>query len=164
MNSFVKALNNEVSVDDEMTVTTNGMATPVSSNSVLVDLFFAIGSSRGKDISGLFKKALYENSDLAAKILLWSRDVREGAGERQTFRNLLNVLATENLDLAVKVARKIPELGRWDDFLSLEHPVLKEIGFGIIHNALNSGIKAENILKNINSMSETECKQILDSF
>jgi Domain of unknown function (DUF2828) len=69
--------------------TENGMATLASSLDPHVDLFFAIAASRGKDISNLFGAAYADNRDLALRILLWARDVRGGAGERQTFHDLL---------------------------------------------------------------------------
>ena len=54
MNSFVDAVK---TVPTE-TVTNNGMKTYTSSMNALVDLFFAIGASRGKDISPAFVKAM----------------------------------------------------------------------------------------------------------
>ena len=67
-----------------MNFTTNGAMTLATSTNANVDLFFQIGASRGTDISDMFAKALEENKELALRILLWTRDVRGGAGERQT--------------------------------------------------------------------------------
>ncbi len=54
MNAFVEAVK---SVPME-TRTANGMKTFDSSKSALVDLFFSIGASRGKNLDAQFTKAL----------------------------------------------------------------------------------------------------------
>lgn len=95
--------------------TFNNAVTNYSSLNANVDLFFLIGASRNKDISSTFISAFVENEDLAIRNLLWARDVRSGAGERQTFRNLFKVLIEQNSELAIKVLNKLPELGRFDD-------------------------------------------------
>jgi len=94
-------------------VTANGASTHSTSSNACVDLFFLIGSSRGKDLSVPFLKAYGEDPELATRILLWSRDVREGAGERQLFRDL--VLLIEDESIVRQVIYLIPELGRFDD-------------------------------------------------
>jgi hypothetical protein len=106
----------------ENTTTTNGMTANSSSLNECVNLFFSIGAMRGKDtdkVITLFSKAFNENPRTAMRILFWSRDVREGAGERQIFRDVLNYLV-KNYPQAVKVNLDlIPEYGRWDDLHGL---------------------------------------------
>lgn len=102
--------------------TYNGARTNKSSLSKCLDFFFLAGSSRNKDIRGVFKAAYQEDRETALRILLWTRDIRGGAGERQTFRNLYHYLpwmgcATGEND-HVAVSRKVPEIGRWDDLWS----------------------------------------------
>lgn len=102
--------------------TTNGMRANTTTFSRNVDLFFAAGASRGKDISGLFAKACGEDLDIAVRILQWTRDIRGGAGERQVFNTIVKKLATgnkEELAVASKLLPKIPEIGRWKDVLEL---------------------------------------------
>ena len=72
-----------------MSRTLNGMPAFTLSGNPLVDLFSAIGSSRGKDLKSQFLAAYDADRIKALKILLWARDIRGGAGERQTVRNLL---------------------------------------------------------------------------
>jgi hypothetical protein len=100
------------------TTTKNGMTTSSSSLNECVNLFFSIGAMRGKSstkVIELFSKAFNENPRTAIKILFWSRDVREGAGERQIFKDIMSYLA-ENHPEVVKVNLDlIPEYGRWDD-------------------------------------------------
>lgn len=103
-----------------MTRTTNGMAAQVTSFNHNVDLFAKIGSARGLDLSGLFRNAYNENRDLAVRNLLWVRDIRGGAGERQTFRSLMNQIARElDIHTTARIIAKIPEVGRWDDLWQL---------------------------------------------
>jgi hypothetical protein len=103
-----------------LTTTTNGMKALKSSFNANVDLFAQIGSARGTDMTNLFRKAFKEDANLAIRNLLWVRDVRGGAGERQTFRTLLNLLVREqDRDIASRVVAKIPELGRWDDMFDI---------------------------------------------
>lgn len=104
------------------TRTTNGMRAHASTMSKNVDLFFAAGASRGKDISGLFRNAAAEDLNIAVRILQWTRDIRGGAGERQLFRDILAKLAggsKAECEVAAKLIPKVPELGRWDDLLVL---------------------------------------------
>jgi len=100
------------------TTTKNGMTTSSSSLNECVNLFFSIGAMRGKSstkVIELFSKAFNENPRTAMRILFWSRDVREGTGERQIFKDIMSYLA-ENHPEVVKVNLDlIPEYGRWDD-------------------------------------------------
>lgn len=111
--------------------TWNGMKTNSTSLSPVTDLFFKIGAARGKfetivaDLSG----ALGSDKDAAVRIVLWARDVRNGAGERQTFRDAIDFMADNaliTLDEARRIMAKIPELGRWDDLKAFEDTVLEE--------------------------------------
>jgi hypothetical protein len=89
------------------TRTTNGDEAFDSTGSGAVNLFFTIGSARKtgakENVITEFKKVLNRDPDTAAAILCWARDCRGGAGERDTFRQLLNVLAKENPDVGRKV-------------------------------------------------------------
>lgn len=110
MNAFVTSLNQA-----QFTVTENGMGALTNSNNKLVDLFYKVGASRGKDLTADFAAAYAENPSLAARLALWARDVRGGAGERQHFRNFMLFLEKSNPDLAVSMLPLVPEVGRFDD-------------------------------------------------
>ena len=84
MSTFANAVANTT----RDSLTANGMLTLDSSLNPCVDLFFAIGSSRGKDIIPEFERAYNSNPTAALRILFWARDIRGGAGERETFRKL----------------------------------------------------------------------------
>jgi hypothetical protein len=67
MNTFVQA----VTKKKRSTTTENGMHAFKNSGSKLVDLFFSVGASRGKDISGKMLAALTEDKVLASQLMLW---------------------------------------------------------------------------------------------
>lgn len=119
--------------------TANGMKAFSTSKSAVLDLFGLIGSARGVDITKQFAAALAENTDLTVRMLLWARDIRGGAGERQTFRNLLADLEKLNPKLAGRLIRKVPELGRWDDLFAYKDPLNRANAFAFIREALSKG-------------------------
>ena len=151
-------------VINQETTTTNGMKAFKTTTNPLVDLFFKIGASRGKDITKDFTAAFVENKALALRIAQWARDVREGAGERQIFKDILVYLEKADPEAASLLINKVPELGRWDDLLVFTTPALKAQAFGLIKTALESGIKAQEILKDIDRLSEEECDNLLHMF
>lgn len=158
MNTFASAVTNQ------MTTTTNGMLSPVSSNSACVDLFYKISSSRGQDIIPAFTAAYVENKDLALRITLHSRDIRQGSGERQIFRNILQHLERVDSEAACLLMNKVEELGRWDDlFIDHFNLTCQKHAFTLVKNALMAGVEAKKLLANLDSMSEEVCRKILES-
>lgn len=110
-----------------------------SSLSSCLDFFYVSGASRGKDIKADFVKALAENKEVAIRTLLWLRDAREGAGERQQFKDLLNVLVEHQDKVLEQIIPLIPEMGRWDDILVFEGTTVKTQAFDLITKALADG-------------------------
>ena len=132
MNAFVTAVANQEAR------TANGMKARKSTVKATVDLFYNIGASRGKDITGAFTAAYVENSDVALRIAQWARDVRGGAGERQLFRDILVHLEKRDPDAALALLKKIPEIGRWDDIFVFQSPVLKSAAYTMLGDALRA--------------------------
>jgi hypothetical protein len=125
-----------------LTLTSNGMATNLTTLNNCVDLFFSIGSMRGKSknkVVKLFSEAYNENPLIATKVLFWVRDVRGGAGERQVFRDVISFLATNSPQTVRKNISLIPEFGRWDDVLVLLGTELEDDMFSLIRTALSNG-------------------------
>lgn len=128
-------------VSDEDTTTNNGDLTYSTSLNANVDLFFQIGAARGQNVSELFEKALNEDRNIALRILLWARDIRGGAGERQVFRSLM-IRAMNSLDGDKEAIQRFVdatvEVGRWDDLITLffntdfEYYALRKIRHGLI--------------------------------
>lgn len=135
MNSFVNAVQ-ETPVE---TRTINGMKTNASSMNALVDLFFAIGASRGKDMTKAFEKAIVANETLALRLLVWARDVRGGAGEREVVRKILTYMEKNHPAALERILPLIPEYGRFDDLLVFQTQAFKEKAYVIIGDALRAG-------------------------
>ena len=123
----------------EVKRTENGMKAWATSDSKVLDLFGKIGSGRGRDMSRDFSAAVAEDANLAIRVLLWARDVRSGAGERQTFRSLLSALETANPALAGRIMHKVPELGRWDDLFIYRDPINRKNALRMFADALMNG-------------------------
>lgn len=119
--------------------TENGMVTNSTTLNACVDMFSRIGSMRKESFStvvNLFVKALEEDALVAMKILFWARDVRGGAGERKSPRNIFIYLANNRSELLKKNLHLISEYGRWDDLFCLigtpvEGEVLELISKGL---------------------------------
>jgi hypothetical protein len=139
MSTFVEAVVNQEAR------TENGMKARKSTANAVVDLFYNIGASRGKNIVPAFTAAFVENKELALRTALWARDVRGGSGERELFRNILRHLENTDVKSAVLLMAKVPELGRWDDLLVFKGDFLKQMAFEMIKNALeaNNGLCAK---------------------
>ena len=132
MNAFVNAVANQEAR------TANGMKARKSTAKATVDLFYNIGASRGKNITGDFTAAYVENADVALRIAQWARDVRGGAGERQLFRDILVHLEKRDPDAALALLKKVPEVGRWDDIFVFTSPVLKSAAYTMLGDALRA--------------------------
>lgn len=133
MTTFVEAVKNQEAR------TTNGMKALKSTTDNVVDLFFKIGASRGKDIIPSFVSALVENKELALRVAMWARDVRGGAGERQLFRDILQYLEVNDVETAKAVLKKVPELGRWDDIFVFKTQEMKHVAYDMLKDALQAG-------------------------
>ena len=133
MSTFVEA------VENQEARTENNMKAYKHTKSACVDLFFKIGASRGKNIIPDFTAALVEDRELALRIVQWARDIREGAGERKLFRDILQYLEKADQRAAVQLAKKVPELGRFDDLFEFKTAEMQDVGFEIVRQALESG-------------------------
>lgn len=123
-----------------MIVTTeNGAGAYSSTSSRVLDLFFQINAMRDQkeeSISSFFSKALDEDPLDAMRILFWSRDIRQGQGERRTFRILLNWLANNHPNILRKNLHLVGEFGRWDDIFSVFDTELEADALSIIRKEL----------------------------
>jgi len=126
---------------ENVTRTENGMLTNPTTLNSCVDLFFSIGSMRGKDESTLhrlFSESYNENPLITMKILFWVRDVRGGSGERKVFRDILSWLVLNHPQSVSDNIHLIPEYGRWDDVLTLVGTPLETEMFSLIKTALSN--------------------------
>lgn len=132
MTTFAQAVNNQ------LTTTTNAMPAYQKTGNANVDLFFKIAAARNMNIIPTFVAAFVENPDLAIRTTLWSRDVLQGAGERRTFKRILNYLEQHDLETCKRVLNKIPDLGRMDDGYELLLDPARLYWFDIVKRELEN--------------------------
>ena len=90
--NFAEAAKNNT----KFTRTENGAVALNTTGNQLLDFFGTVGSLRGADenrITRLFGDAYKADPLMATKIAYYSRDIREGLGERSTFRTILRYMA-----------------------------------------------------------------------
>lgn len=123
--------------------TENGARTNKSSGKACLDLFAIIGAARRHpgQLVTLFTRAHLEDRALALRILLWARDARGGAGEREAFRNILHWLERHDSEAARLLVQsgKVPEMGRWDDLLGVATPAMRALVAEQVGEALKAG-------------------------
>jgi hypothetical protein len=157
--SFKAAVQNYI--NEAPARTANGMQARATSASAVLDFFGKAGSSRDTALVKEFMAALVENQDLALRALLWTRDVRSGAGERKQFRDLLAALESVDPTLAGRIMHKIPLLGRWDDLFVYTDPINRRKAFEMYADTLNKGVRAKVTLRRLESMTEEQCQTLL---
>lgn len=131
-------------VNRETTVTENGMATLESSLDPVVDLFFKIGGSRGKfeQLKPTLSAAFSADPEMTVRVLLWARDARSGAGERQLFRDaILYAFSTGALTKTQgeRIVQKVPEMGRFDDLYSFIGTPCEDSALELFAGAIRAG-------------------------
>lgn len=131
MNAFIQT------VKDEQVVgrTFNNAKTNSTSGNYVLDFFNAAGN-RSVTLDREFDLAHGVDSKLAFRVALWTRDIRSGAGERQTFRNLLLHFEKHFQEELIALLPKIPELGRWDDIFIFTNPQVKKAALELIKSVL----------------------------
>lgn len=140
INAFVNAVNQ--SQHKGKTLTENGATVRKSSGNHVLNFFSKVGSMRNtssQEKIKLFWDAYKEDSEMALRVLLWSRDILQGAGERETFRQIYKELAKVHPKEAKKLLPKIPELGRWDDLIALNHTALNDQAIKFWYEAVKGG-------------------------
>ena len=104
------------------TRTENGAVALNTSGNKCLDFYASVGSLREADenrITRLFADAYQENPLLATKIVFYGRDIRDGLGERETFRKLIKYMAEYHPGALKPNLNLIGYYGRWDDLYSL---------------------------------------------
>lgn len=113
--SFIEKL-----AKNEKVTTENGATGYKTSSNVLVDLNFKVPSMR-KDASNAFDdfdRAFDEDREHTLKWLLYLRDIKNGIGERDSFRDILLHLCYTNEKFGTRfVSLPLECFGRWDDYI-----------------------------------------------
>jgi len=135
-NKFTKAL----LAEENTTTTTNGDKALKSTTSKILDFFSKAGAIRTVSDSekiALFNAAYSEDKLLALKALFFIRDIRGGAGERDTFRVIAKSLCGRD-PLVVKMNIELfSEYGRWDDLFVLFGTSIEEDALNLIERYFN---------------------------
>ncbi len=120
--------------------TENGAVGNLTTGSKLVDLNFKIPSFRNGIDKYAFIHALNEDKLLALKWLLYLRDVREGVGERKSFREFVVALVDYDLEIANTFIDgvDIAEYGRWDDYVDIAYRVQNDFIRNIILHKIDT--------------------------
>lgn len=130
--------------------TENGAVAHKSTLSAVVDLYQLVGSSRNhvENIHDAFLKAVKENKDLAVRTLLHARDIRGGMGERAVGRKMLQISIKHlSEDENLRIMRKVPEMGRWDDMLVYFNTKYQNDAFQMILAGLDNPKTASLVAK-----------------
>lgn len=122
-----------------LSTTTNGAVNYKSSLSKCLDLFFNISTFRKNSPIQAFKAAFAEDPVVATRIMMYARDIRGGARERQMFRTLLAHIDSTDPELAIMICTKVPEIGRWDDLLCVTSKAGREFVYAMFAEALTNG-------------------------
>ena len=138
--NFATALQNE----STKAYTENGAAALNTTGDARLDLFGTIGALREADetrIQRLFAESYKQDPLFTTKIVFYGRDIRGGAGERETFRKLIHYMAKchpesirPNLDL-------IGVYGRYDDLYALMDTPLETEMWGLMKPQLEEDRK-----------------------
>lgn len=93
-----------------------------TTESALLDFFSMIGAMKERPEIDIIKKFVlaYQEDPLSAfRCVFYTRDIREGLGERRAFRVLLTYMGNTYPEIVRKNLKFIPEYGRYDDFYAL---------------------------------------------
>lgn len=124
---------------------TENMALAVdTTTSKLVDLFAISGAMRSRtvdEISDKMDQAFDEDRRLATKLAFYTRDVREGLGERRAGRIMLYRIALKEPELIIKNLHLFAEYGRFDDLFILFGTACEEAMVEFVIKTLKQDLK-----------------------
>lgn len=136
MNTLLNGLKNEFN----WTYTENGAYTYKSTMDAVLDLFYHAPAKRGQDNTALFAKAYSEDALLAVKTAFYVRDMRGGAGERNTFSQMLRWLNVNRPAVFNAIIPLVPEYGRWKDVVEfVDNPFV----VSVVQNQLLADIESD---------------------
>lgn len=136
---FAKAL--EETIKAGKTLTENGAVGYKTSKSSLLDFNFKVSSFRNQseqDIENAFAGAYSENPLMAVKLMFMTGDIRQGMGERRTFKVCLKWLAKHHKEVAGKILGLVPEYSRWDVVVDMLGTEVDSVAFSIIKSQLEA--------------------------
>lgn len=151
--NFAEAIKNE----QKWTLTENGAVALNTTGTALLDLFSTVGALRQRaavDIETMVEEAYKENPLDTVKCLFYARDVREGLGERDTFRVALNYLAKHHPEAVKENIKLISEYGRWDDIYCLVGTPCEDKMWAVVNEQFRNDIIKMNNDKPISLLAK----------
>lgn len=148
---------NALKVESNYTLTEKGALTNRSTLNSVLDFFGAGGALRTRtenSVIQMFSKAFAEDKLAALKVLFYIRDVREGQGERKTFRTILKWLGNNYPDIVRKNIENIAFYGRYDDLYSLMDTPLEGDVFKYFTVQLKADLKAMRDGQNVSLLAK----------
>lgn len=141
MKNFMDLLKKETLNEDfNCSWTDNGARGFSTTGNALVDFNFNLTSYRNASSDEIwhdFVPVIFDNPEYALKYLFYLGDIRQGIGERRTFRILLHKIAEDFPNLLKKVIALIPEYTRWDYILDLLDTSYRNTVLEIIRAQIN---------------------------
>lgn len=142
MNDFFSLMNQvangSVRNSGEMARTENRMLGYRRTSHALLDMNYHLASYRTSmksRIADEVRAAYKEDAELALKFLFYARDILQGAGERDFFREAIRTLALDG-HFPAHLVKLIPEYGRWDDVFVLRGTPLENEMLKVVHDQL----------------------------
>lgn len=134
---FAQALKD--TMNNAKVLTENGAVGYKTSKSSLLDFNFKVSSFRNQseqEIENAFADAYSENPLMAVKLMFMTGDIRQGMGERRTFKVCLKWLAKHHKEVAEKVIGLVPEYSRWDVVVDMLGTEVDFTAFSLIKKQL----------------------------
>ena len=139
--NFAEAMKRE----ENLTLTTNGaLAYKSTGYSKVLDLFAISGAMRNRTDAEIVDKmaaAFQENPLLTTRLLFYTGDVRQGLGERRTFRVALKWLANNHPSIVEANIYNISEYTRWDNIFELRSTPCEKIMVDVVRSQLASDLR-----------------------
>ena len=151
--NFAEAIQNE----QKWTRTENGAVALNTTGTALLDLFSTIGALRERkpvEIETMVEEAYKEDALNTIKCLFYARDIREGLGERNTFRVALTYLANKHPEAVKENIKLISEYGRWDDIYCLVGTPCEDNMWAVVHEQFGNDIIKMNNDKPISLLAK----------
>lgn len=145
---------NALKEESKFTRTENGAVALNTTSDARLDLFGTIGALRDADenrITTLFSEAYAQDKLFATKIAFYARDIREGLGERKTFRTIIRYMAEHHPEALRPNLDLIGVFGRYDDLYELIGTPLEDDMWKVMNNQFEEDWK--NILTGNSAIS-----------
>lgn len=151
--NFADAIKNE----QKWTLTENGAVALNTTSDALLDLFSTVGALRQRkavEVETMVEEAYKEDPLNTVKCLFYARDIREGLGERDTFRIALRYLANNHSEAVSENIALIGEYGRWDDIYCLVGTPCENKMWAVVYEQFRNDIGNMNMEKPISLLAK----------